>query len=227
MRPLQLFLSYNSSDRTSVIAVQKLLEARGIATFLDRDKLGAGLPWPQALEEGLRNVRGVAAIAWKFFGKDAQWVRIGAFLVIIASIVFVVFLLALPIPNKEVAKADAATVPIAVSTPQDTKPTPIAKQCTGEKDIIFTPQMPGVMQTTPDGRRVDLGDGGGGTRLEKWAYSWKAPATVTSARCTVQRNEHVLAQNRDGSNAECEGSINGGNDAMTMHVTWDGPCDQQ
>jgi hypothetical protein len=169
----------------------------------------------------------VAAIAWKFFGKDAQWVRIGAFLVIIASIVFVVFLLALPLPNKEVAKADAATVPLAVSTPQDTKPTAIAKQCTGEKDIIFTPQMPGVMQTTPDGRRVDLGDGGGGTRLEKWAYSWRAPATVTSVTCTVQRNEHVLAQNRDGSKAECEGSINGGNDAMTMHVTWEGPCDQQ
>jgi hypothetical protein len=39
--PAQLFLSYNSADRTSVTAVQKLLEERGITTFLDRDKLVA------------------------------------------------------------------------------------------------------------------------------------------------------------------------------------------
>jgi hypothetical protein len=43
MPALQFFLSYNSTDRASVIAVQKVLEARGITTFLDRDKLGAGL----------------------------------------------------------------------------------------------------------------------------------------------------------------------------------------
>ena len=49
-----LFLSYNSVDRSSVIAVQKLLEARGIKTFLDRDRLAPGLPWPAALEGGLR-----------------------------------------------------------------------------------------------------------------------------------------------------------------------------
>jgi cellulose biosynthesis protein BcsQ len=103
----------------------------------------------------------------------------------------------------------------------------VGKRCTGEKDFVFTPQTAGVMQLTPDGHRVDLGDGGGGTRLEKWAYSWTAPATVTSVKCAVQRNEHVLAENKDGSNAVCEGSINGGNDAMTMHVAWDGVCNQQ
>lgn len=104
---------------------------------------------------------------------------------------------------------------------------PPVKQCTGEKTLVFTPKDPGVMQTTPDGRRVALGDGGGGTTLEQWKYSWRAPATVTSVHCTVQRNEHVLAENKDGSNAECVGSINGGADAMTMRVSWDGPCDQQ
>jgi hypothetical protein len=65
-RELQLFLSYNSADRTSVVAVQKLLEARGITTFLDRDNLVAGLLWPHALEQGLRRVRGVAV----FIGGD-------------------------------------------------------------------------------------------------------------------------------------------------------------
>jgi hypothetical protein len=57
---MQLFLSYNSTDRTSVVAVQKLLQARGINTFLDRDNLVSGLPWPQALEQALRAVNGVA-----------------------------------------------------------------------------------------------------------------------------------------------------------------------
>lgn len=111
--------------------------------------------------------------------------------------------------------------------PQPTKPAQTTKQCTGQRDIVFTPQMPGVLQTNPGGGYIDLGDGGGGTRLYKWAYSWNAPATITSVSCSGGRNEHVLGQNRDGSTAECEGSINGGNDAITMHVTWDGPCDQQ
>ena len=66
MNSLSLFLSYNSADRWSVIAVQKLLTARGITTFLDRDRLTPGLPWPAALEEGLRSVCGVAV----FIGRD-------------------------------------------------------------------------------------------------------------------------------------------------------------
>src|SRR5207248_2824449 len=41
-----LFLSYNSADRQSVVAFQKLLQGRGITTFLDRDDLVAGLAWP-------------------------------------------------------------------------------------------------------------------------------------------------------------------------------------
>lgn len=65
-----LFLSYNSVDRPSVFAVRKLLAARGITTFLDRDQLVPGLPLPSALEEGLRGVRAVAV----FIGKElGEW----------------------------------------------------------------------------------------------------------------------------------------------------------
>jgi hypothetical protein len=59
-----LFLSYNSVDRVSVLAVQKLLAGRGITTFLDRDQLVPGLPWPAALEQGLHDVRAVAVLMW-------------------------------------------------------------------------------------------------------------------------------------------------------------------
>jgi hypothetical protein len=61
-----LFLSYHSVDRESVQTIQRLLEARGIKTFLDRTHLVAGLPWPLALEEALREVRAVAV----FLGRD-------------------------------------------------------------------------------------------------------------------------------------------------------------
>jgi hypothetical protein len=57
---MQLFLSFNSADRASGIAVQKLLQARDISTFLDRDNLVSGLAWPQALEQALKAVDGVA-----------------------------------------------------------------------------------------------------------------------------------------------------------------------
>ena len=76
MPPVQLFLSYNSADRASVCAIQKLLEARGIATFLDRDNLVPGLPWPQALEEALRGVCAVAVFIGRELGgwqKREMW----------------------------------------------------------------------------------------------------------------------------------------------------------
>jgi hypothetical protein len=57
---MELFLSYSSADQTSVMGVQKLLKARGITTFLDRDNLVSGVAWPQALEQALRAVDGVA-----------------------------------------------------------------------------------------------------------------------------------------------------------------------
>ena len=73
---MQLFLSYSSADRTSVMAVQKLLQARGITTFLDRDNLVSGLAWPQALEQALRAVDGVAVFIGRELGgwqKREMW----------------------------------------------------------------------------------------------------------------------------------------------------------
>jgi WD40 repeat protein/KaiC/GvpD/RAD55 family RecA-like ATPase len=72
----QLFLSYNSADRQAVIAVQNLLRARGITTFLDRANLVTGLPWPQALEQGLRGARAVAVFIGRQLGgwqKREMW----------------------------------------------------------------------------------------------------------------------------------------------------------
>ena len=66
MAAFQLFLSYNSADRTSVVAVQRLLEVRGITTFLDRDDLVPGLPWMPALEQGMKDVKAVAV----FIGRE-------------------------------------------------------------------------------------------------------------------------------------------------------------
>ena len=71
-----IFLSYNSTDRPSVLAVQRLLQARGITTFLDRDQLSPGLPWPLALEEGLRGVLAVAVFIGRELGgwqKREMW----------------------------------------------------------------------------------------------------------------------------------------------------------
>jgi hypothetical protein len=124
------------------------------------------------------------------------------------------------INNAPPGVSTATTGPVAPTAPAP-------KVCTGERTLTFAPQDPGVMPTGPNGRHIDLGDGGGGTRLEKWIYSWDAPAKVTSVKCSGQRDEHVLEENKDGNHSECSGSINGGNDALSMHVAWDGPCDQQ
>ena len=70
-----VFLSYQSGDRKSVMVVQRLLEARGLSAFIDREHLLAGLPWPQALEEALGSVRGVLVFVGERGGGDglALW----------------------------------------------------------------------------------------------------------------------------------------------------------
>jgi tetratricopeptide (TPR) repeat protein len=57
---IDLFLSYNRQDQAPVLDIRRLLELRGIRTFVDRDQLPEGLPWPQALERSLLSARGVA-----------------------------------------------------------------------------------------------------------------------------------------------------------------------
>jgi hypothetical protein len=75
----RLFLGYNSADRTSVVAVQKLLQARGISTFLDRDKLVPGLPCLPRLEQALRDVGAVAVFIGRELGgwqKREMWLAL-------------------------------------------------------------------------------------------------------------------------------------------------------
>ncbi len=55
-----LFISYHWPDRKVVESVRELLKARGITSFLDREHLVAGLPWPQALENALQSAGAVA-----------------------------------------------------------------------------------------------------------------------------------------------------------------------
>jgi hypothetical protein len=57
---VDLFLSYNRLDQETVLSIRDLLRARAIRTFLDREHLVAGLPWPQALELALQSTRAVA-----------------------------------------------------------------------------------------------------------------------------------------------------------------------
>ena len=55
---------------------RRLLLARGITTFLDRDNLVTGLPWPQALEQALRGARAVAVFIGRQLGgwqKREMW----------------------------------------------------------------------------------------------------------------------------------------------------------
>jgi len=78
-----LFLSYNRQDQDAVLEVRRKLDLHGIRTFLDRDNLVAGLPWPQALEQALLLSRAVAVFlgprdlgTWQkremFFALDLQ-----------------------------------------------------------------------------------------------------------------------------------------------------------
>ena len=68
-RPAEVFLSYHSPDRPELLKIRELLATRGIASFLDRDNLVAGMPWPQALEQALGRANAVAVfLGGKGFG---------------------------------------------------------------------------------------------------------------------------------------------------------------
>ena len=54
------FFSYNSLDYEWAETAKQALKNRGITTFIDREDLPRGLPWPNALEDALANVRAVA-----------------------------------------------------------------------------------------------------------------------------------------------------------------------
>lgn len=61
-----LFLSFNSADRNTVLQVLKLLQQRGVTAFVDQADLTPGLPWVPELERALREARAVAV----FLGRE-------------------------------------------------------------------------------------------------------------------------------------------------------------
>jgi WD40 repeat protein/septum formation inhibitor MinC len=71
-----LFLSYNSCDRETVRGVQCYLSERGILTFFDQQNLRAGMNWPQALEQALKEARAVVVFVGPEIGRW-QWPEIG------------------------------------------------------------------------------------------------------------------------------------------------------
>ena len=72
----KLFMSFNSRDRDRVRAVQRFLAERGVATFFDEQNLRAGLNWPQALEQALKDSTAVAVFVGSQIG-NWQWPEIG------------------------------------------------------------------------------------------------------------------------------------------------------
>lgn len=71
-----VFLSYSSGDRDLVRTVRDLLLRRGVRTFLDRDDLRPGQPWPHALEEALGSCTAVLVFLGESIGswqKREMW----------------------------------------------------------------------------------------------------------------------------------------------------------
>lgn len=179
----------------------------------------------------------LAFLIYRFFARERLLWRGVALSVMIACIFAFIFILAVPKPKAsppvgsiENTNNDPSQQP--QSDPNQSKPNesisppvPVpVTLCPGSKELVFRPQDPGVMPVDSSGHHIALGDGGGGTTLEKWVVNWTAPGTVTNVYCTVGGFEHILARNKDGKTAECIGSINGGNDAIVMHVSWEAPC---
>ena len=166
----------------------------------------------------------VAFIFYRWFGREKLWVRGVASSAMIACIFAWIFILAVPKPSSP------EPVPPPHLTPDPTPPKPVAiapqpvvTLCSHTRDVDFRPQDPGVMPME-NGHHIAMGDGGGGTTLEKWVTNWTAPGTVTDVECRLGGYQHFVGKNMDGTNAQCIGTINGGNDAIVMHVTYQTPC---
>lgn len=54
-----LFISYHRPDRDQVMKVRQRLIELGLESFLDSESLTAGIPWPEAIESALSNVKAV------------------------------------------------------------------------------------------------------------------------------------------------------------------------
>lgn len=75
-----LFLSLNSANRETVREIRRLLEARGISTFLDEEHIRAGLPAIPQIEAALLECQAVAVFLGPALGPWQQreiWVALG------------------------------------------------------------------------------------------------------------------------------------------------------
>jgi hypothetical protein len=62
---IDLFLSYNSSDREPVQSFREILQTSHVSTFFDRENLYPGVPWFDALQDALSKVSAVAVFVGK------------------------------------------------------------------------------------------------------------------------------------------------------------------
>jgi hypothetical protein len=60
--PFHVFLSHNSSDKRSVIAVGEKLRARALRVWLDEWELVPGRPWQEAIEQVIESVQSAAVL---------------------------------------------------------------------------------------------------------------------------------------------------------------------
>lgn len=79
-RKYDVFLSYNSEDRSEVTVIERLLSKRGIRCWIDFEELRPGIPWQRALEKQIPVISSAAVfVGRKGFG-PWQDMEIDAFL---------------------------------------------------------------------------------------------------------------------------------------------------
>jgi hypothetical protein len=69
-----VFISYSSQDRPWALKFADELEARGLAPFIDRQRLEAGKPWEQQLRAALEGSRHLVAL-WSSRANQSNWVQ--------------------------------------------------------------------------------------------------------------------------------------------------------
>jgi nucleotide-binding universal stress UspA family protein len=61
-QPFDVFLSYNSEDRPTVLRIAQQLEQKGIKVWLDQHELRPGTSWLKEVDAQVRSVRSVAIL---------------------------------------------------------------------------------------------------------------------------------------------------------------------
>jgi hypothetical protein len=69
-----LFISYSSADRAWAQKLSDDLEAKGVETFLDQQRLDVGHPWETQLAQAVRNSQSLVVL-WSGNAEKSSWVR--------------------------------------------------------------------------------------------------------------------------------------------------------